>query len=61
MNENLFTEDWEEAKLKLKLVWNKLTDYDLEAIECNQDEVYQKLHDHYGYTPEQTRTMLKIL
>ncbi len=59
MNKDIFEGAWEETKGKMKQVWGKLTDDDLQQLEGNQQEIYGKLQKHYGYSKEQAEKAIK--
>jgi len=61
MNKEIFHGKWDEIKGTLKQKWGKLTDDDLMEIEGNQDKIYGKLEQHYGYTKEKTQEILDTL
>lgn len=55
MNKDIFKGQWEEVKGKLRQVWGKLTDDDLQELKGNQEEIFGKLQKHYGYTKEEAK------
>lgn len=59
MNKDIFAGKWEEVKGQLKQKWGKLTDDDLLEIEGNNQEIYGKLRQHYGYTKEEIERQLR--
>ncbi|MES2504259.1 MAG: CsbD family protein [Myxococcota bacterium] len=59
MNKEIFEGKWEELKGTMKKTWGKLTDNDLTQIEGNQQEIYGKLEQHYGYTKDQASKAIK--
>ncbi|HHF7344900.1 MULTISPECIES: CsbD family protein [Legionella] len=60
MNKDIFEGKWEEVKGQLKQKWGKLTDDDLLEIEGNNQEIYGKLRQHYGYTKEEIERQLRM-
>ena len=59
MNKEIFGGKWDEVKGKLKQQWGKLTDSDLTEIEGDNQMLYGKLKQHYGYTKEEIEQQLK--
>lgn len=60
MNREIFSGKWEEIKGELKQKWAKLTDDDLLEIEGNNQEIYGKLKQHYGFTKEEIERQLRL-
>lgn len=58
-NRLIFEGKWDTLKGKIKQAWGKLTDDDLRVIEGNQQELYGRLKERYGYTREQADKAIK--
>lgn len=60
-NRLIFEGKWDVVKGKIKQAWGKLTDDDLKAIEGDQQELFGRLKEKYGYSKEQTEKAIKDL
>ncbi|MCA0404449.1 MAG: CsbD family protein [Proteobacteria bacterium] len=58
MNKEIFSGKWDQVKGKIKQQWGKLTDNDLTEIEGDNELLFGKLKEYYGYNKEQVQNML---
>ncbi|KTD21054.1 CsbD family protein [Legionella londiniensis] len=61
MNRDIFEGKWEEIKGKLRQTWGKLTDNDLQEIKGDQEVIFGKLQQYYGYTKEEIKEQIDKL
>ena len=59
MNREILGGKWDEIKGKIKQQWGKLTDDDMTAIEGNNEEIYGRLRQRYGYSREEIERQLE--
>ena len=59
MNKDIFQGKWEEVSGKMRMLWGKLTDDDVQKIKGNQQEIYGTLHKYYGYSKEEAEKAVK--
>ncbi len=52
MNNDVIKGNWEQLKGKVRQVWAKLTDDDMEHVEGNWEELAGRLQKTYGYSKE---------
>ncbi len=48
MNSDLIEGNWKEMKGKVQQKWGKLTDDDLDKIDCRREELIGKVQQAYG-------------
>ena len=53
INQDVLAGKWKQARGKVKQVWGKLTDNDLDRISGNTDQLIGVVQERYGYTREQ--------
>jgi len=53
MEWNQLEYDWIQMKEKVKQLCDKLTDDDLDYIECNYEKIIGKIQEYYGISKEQ--------
>ena len=55
MNHNIIIEDWEQIKQRIKIIWRRLNDDDLQHVrfENVSQHTINKLQEKYGYSKEQ--------
>lgn len=61
MNRDIFEGKWEEIKGKLRQTWGKITDNDLQEIKGDQEVIFGKLQQYYGYTKEEIKEQIDKL
>ena len=59
MDKNILKGNWKQAKGRVKQVWGRLSDSEIEQIEGNYDELVGKLQEKYGYTLDRSREQVK--
>lgn len=59
MNKEIFGGKWEQVKGEIKQQWGKLTDNDLTQIEGDNQILFGKLKEYYGYNKEEVQKMLE--
>lgn len=59
MNREILGGKWDEIKGKVKQQWAKLTDDDMTAIEGNNEEIYGRLRQRYGYSRQEIDRQLE--
>ena len=59
INEHQLRGNWMQFKGKVKERWGKLTDDDLDIIECRQEQLIGKLEQRYGIAKEEAERQFK--
>lgn len=52
-NQDVLAGKWKQARSKVKQMWGKLTDNDLDRISGHVDQLVGIVQERYGYTKEQ--------
>ena len=52
-NQDVLAGKWKQARGKVKQMWGKLTDNDLDRISGHVDQLVGIVQERYGYTKEQ--------
>jgi len=53
LNQDVLAGKWKQTRGKIKQVWGKLTDNDLDRISGQIDQLIGVVQERYGYTREQ--------
>src|SRR5258706_687422 len=53
LNQDILAGKWKQARGKVKQVWGKLTDNDLDRISGHIDQLIGVVQERYGYTRDQ--------
>jgi len=53
LNQDVLAGKWKQARGKIKQVWGKITDNDLDRISGHIDQLIGTVQERYGYTRDQ--------
>ena len=53
MDWNQIQGQWKQLKGKAKIKWGKLTDDEIDVVECRRDELVGKIQQRYGIAKDQ--------
>lgn len=59
MNKDTLKGNWQQTKGKIKQMWGRLSDNEIEQIEGNYDELVGKVQEKYGYSLDKSREQVK--
>ena len=58
MNRDIFEGNWKQVRGRVKEMWGKLTDDDLDVIDGKKDKLVGKLQERYGYAKDKAEQEL---
>ena len=58
MNRDVFEGNWKQLRGRVKEMWGKLTDDDLDTIDGKRDRLVGKLQERYGYAKDKAEQEL---
>jgi len=59
MNRDVFEGNWKQLRGRVKEMWGKLTDDDLDTIDGKRDKLVGKLQERYGYAKDRAEEECK--
>ncbi len=60
MESNQFEDNWIKMKKNIKQLCDKLTEDDLDYIECNYEKIVAKIQEYYGISKTQAETQVDL-